>query len=267
MLMQRRRSISCIKRMTTLAEEFLRDIGSGHTTKEKIIDPQDVQMQEELGSILEGDELKSLHSRVMNAYAEEKEYQLHNEKGDRKPKHELIVEANDMCMVLVREIHKIHQVLLELYSRRFPELSQLVPLPLDYAKVVKLIQDDTAKVNSEELSDILPQSTVISISMIASSTSGLSLGETELEKVMDACEKMIKVEEVRAEIFEYVESQMKYYAPNLTALVGPEVAANLIGAAGGLQNLAEMPAGNLKVIGKKKQVLDGFSSMHAAVHV
>ena len=60
---------------------------------------------------------------------------------------------------------------------------------------------------------------------------------------------------------------MKYYAPNLSELVGPDIAAKLIGAAGGLKNLAEMPAGNLKVIGKKTQVLDGFSSMHAPIHV
>lgn len=59
---------------------------------------------------------------------------------------------------------------------------------------------------------------------------------------------------------------MKYYAPNLTAIIGPEIAAKLIGSAGSLHNLATMPSGNLKLVGKPKKnsefALTGAGSRH-----
>jgi U4/U6 small nuclear ribonucleoprotein PRP31 len=52
---------------------------------------------------------------------------------------------------------------------------------------------------------------------------------------------------------------MKVFAPNLTEIVGSEIAAKLIGAAGSLQTLATMPAQNIQVLGRTKKQLAGFS--------
>jgi len=103
--------------------------------------------------------------------------------------------------------------------------------------------------------------------MTASSTSGQKLEADELEIILKACDRMMEIDTVRVKIFTYVESQMDNYAPNLTALVGPEIAAKLLGSAGGIDNLAKMPSGNLKLLGKKVVVLDGFSTMNAPIHV
>jgi len=103
--------------------------------------------------------------------------------------------------------------------------------------------------------------------MTASSTSGQKLEDEELDIILKACDKMIEIDMVRVKIFTYVESQMDNYAPNLTALVGPEIAAKLLGSSGGIDNLAKMPSGNLKLLGKKVVVLNGFSSMNAPIHI
>lgn len=66
------------------------------------------------------------------------------------------------------------------------------------------------------------------------------------------------------QILKYVESRMKYYAPNVTAIVGSTIAAQLISIAGGLKRLADMPATNVQVLGNKKANLAGFSSAFAA---
>jgi len=207
--------------------------------------------------ILEHEELNDLEKRVEVAYQ--------NVNLNESPNYQLIVEANNMCMVLTEEILKIYKFLKHRYSKRFPELSQLVVHPLDYARTVRIIKNDTDSV--PDLSGILPQSNIISISMTASSTSGQKLEEDELEIILKACDRMMEIDTVRVKIFTYVESQMDNYAPNLTALVGPEIAAKLLGSAGGIDNLAKMPSGNLKLLGKKVVVLDGFSTMNAPIHV
>jgi U4/U6 small nuclear ribonucleoprotein PRP31 len=54
---------------------------------------------------------------------------------------------------------------------------------------------------------------------------------------------------------------MKIFAPNLTEIVGSEIAAKLIGAAGSLHTLATMPSGNIQVLGRTKKALSGFSKV------
>lgn len=49
------------------------------------------------------------------------------------------------------------------------------------------------------------------------------------------------------QILSFVESRMNKVAPNLSALVGSEIAARLMGVAGGLLALSRMPACNVEV--------------------
>ena len=65
----------------------------------------------------------------------------------------------------------------------------------------------------------------------------------------------------------YVENRMHFIAPNLSALVGSTVAAQLIAAAGGLDSLSKMPACNIQVVGSQKRNLLGFSKVGAKLHL
>jgi hypothetical protein len=49
------------------------------------------------------------------------------------------------------------------------------------------------------------------------------------------------------QIIRFVESRMHQIAPNLSAAIGSEVAARLMGVAGGLMTLSKMPACNVQV--------------------
>jgi U4/U6 small nuclear ribonucleoprotein PRP31 len=102
--------------------------------------------------------------------------------------------------------------------------------------------------------------------MAASSSTGEDLTESELSGVNEACETALKLDESRQKILSYVEGRMQVFAPNLTALVGSEIATKLIGAAGGLLKLATMPSANLFVLGRKRSTLDGFSSATTVRH-
>ena len=55
---------------------------------------------------------------------------------------------------------------------------------------------------------------------------------------------------------------MKYLAPNLTLLLGAEISAKLVTEAGGLQELARTPSGNILNMGRHELNLEGFSTMN-----
>ncbi len=59
---------------------------------------------------------------------------------------------------------------------------------------------------------------------------------------------------------------MNFLAPNLTVILGSSVSAKLMGVAGGLNNLAKIPACNILVLGANKKTNLGLSSMHQQKH-
>ncbi len=65
---------------------------------------------------------------------------------------------------------------------------------------------------------------------------------------MQGCDRMQQILDDRAAILDLVQRKMHRIAPNLSEAVGTEIAAQLMGAAGGLTNLSRMPAGNVQVI-------------------
>merc|ERR1719483_120107 len=73
------------------------------------------------------------------------------------------------------------------------------------------------------------------------------------------------LEKHRLMLVKYVQERMSLLAPNVTKLVGPNVAAQLIGAAAdGLQGLSRMPGCNILVLGQQKTT--GFSAHNRLPH-
>lgn len=102
--------------------------------------------------------------------------------------------------------------------------------------------------------------------MTASTTQGKELSAEDLASVVEACDMAIALNDYKLKIFAFVESRMSFIAPNVSHIVGANVAAKLMGLAGGLTNLSKMPACNVEVLGSKKKTLSGFSSTAAMPH-
>ncbi|MCD6371009.1 MAG: RNA-binding protein [Thermoplasmata archaeon] len=58
-----------------------------------------------------------------------------------------------------------------------------------------------------------------------------------------------EIERIREELYKEIERRAHKLAPNLTYLVGPIIAANLISDAGSLKRLASLPASTIQVLG------------------
>lgn len=70
---------------------------------------------------------------------------------------------------------------------------------------------------------------------VAHSTSvGKPQLKEDLEKIIHACDEIIKLDENKKILINYIESRMKSIAPNLTILVGSQCASRLILSAGGI---------------------------------
>lgn len=178
----------------------------------------------------------------------------------------LVVTSNDLMMEIDDEIAAIHRLIAEIYASKFPELESLVPNALDFARVVKTIGNEMDMTVVGDLSKLLPSAAVIGISVTGSGTSGKPLADDALKKCMDACDELLALDADKAMILRFVESRMSCLAPNVSQLVGTRIAAQLVGLAGGVAQLARIPSCNLQVLGQQKKDLSGFSSASALKH-
>ena len=134
--------------------------------------------------------------------------------------------------------------------------------PLEYLMTAKELGNQLESVKSNDtIAQYLTQATIMVVSVTASTTQGKNLTKEELDIVTSSCEMAIDLAEKKARIFEYVESRMAFIAPNLSAIVGSNIAAKLMGAAGGLTKLSKMPANNISLLGKKSSILK-ICSLH-----
>ncbi|KAK5684696.1 U4/U6-U5 snRNP complex subunit prp31, partial [Elasticomyces elasticus] len=177
---------------------------------------------------------------------------------------EVSVSAND-------ELVRLHKVLRDHYSARFPRLDDLVSNPIDYAKTVAILQNgplDNIKGRAmsmenmvgASLETVLGRALLMAVNIEGVRTKTQPLSETQLKMVLDTCEKILQLDRQRTALTESIQSRMNQIAPNLAVLVGPETAAQFLNQTGGLRELAKIPACNLAAQGSKKAEGLGFAT-------
>ncbi|OKL59837.1 hypothetical protein UA08_04459 [Talaromyces atroroseus] len=177
----------------------------------------------------------------------------------------------EVAMSAADELARLHKVLRDHYSIRFPELETLITNPINYAKTVAILKNgplDSIKELSTSADNIVgvPLNAVIDgpslmvVTVEGTSTRGREMTDAELKVVLETCEKILKLDRERTARIESVQSRMTEIAPNLTALIGSQTAAQFLNQAGGLLELAKIPACNLAAQGSKKQEGLGFAT-------
>ena len=176
--------------------------------------------------------------------------------------HSMIVECNRYLTEIEGEIPILHKYIRDLYFSRFEELEKLVIDPVEYAKTVKAIggHQDITDVN---LNSILPRNSIMSVTASNSLYSKRTITTQKLALVTEGCNALLRLDEYKGRMLAYLEGQMGSIAPNLSQIVGPAVAAKLIAAAGGVNELAKMPACNVQVLGAQRKELHGLSTRNS----
>lgn len=164
----------------------------------------------------------------------------------------LVVQAVQALDDLDQTLNLFMSRLREWYGVHFPELNRLVEKHETYAKLVYTLgRRDNFTVERLE-KEGLPESKALQISDAAKSSMGADLQDVDIEHIRRISKNILQLYEARANLEKYIDALMEDVAPNLRALAGPSLGARLIALAGGLENLAKLPASTVQVLGAEK---------------
>lgn len=140
----------------------------------------------------------------------------------------------------------------EWYGLHFPELDRMIEKHETYARLV-LNLGERANFTSEKLEkEGLPARKAAQVSEAAENSMGAELTDSDIRQIQTLCEHTLELYSLRQDLQKYADSTVEEVAPNIQALVGSLLTARLIALAGGLIDLAKMPASTIQVLGAEK---------------
>ena len=140
----------------------------------------------------------------------------------------------------------------EWYGLHFPELDRLIEKNDTYARLVADLglRSNFTEGNLEK--EGIPNERIQQIASSARKSMGANFPEEDLEWLRSFCKDTLELARFREKAETYVDEIMKQTAPNTTLMLGPLLTARLMSIAGGLMNLAKMPASTMQVLGAEK---------------
>ncbi|HEV8360067.1 MAG TPA: NOP5/NOP56 family protein [Candidatus Thermoplasmatota archaeon] len=151
-----------------------------------------------------------------------------------------VVQAVQTIDDLAEAANLLAERLREWYGLHFPEAARLVERHEELATLIS--QHGTRDA-------ILERSPHL---QLAKPSMGADLGDAERDAVRGLAKSLSTLYAQRAELERYLEGAMPGIAPNVTAMVGPPIAARLLFHAGGLEELAKLPSGTIQTLGAEK---------------
>ncbi|MEM1634330.1 MAG: hypothetical protein QXW13_00800 [Nanopusillaceae archaeon] len=143
------------------------------------------------------------------------------------------------AIMLLDDLNKIINLLVErfreIYNLYFPELSQMIE---DHEKFLKIVYN---KKREELMKEYKIEKTM-----------GGDFEEKDIEQINKIAEEIIKLYKLRDSLKSYIEDLMDEVCPNLSKIATPTIGARLIALAGGLKELAMLPASTIQVLGAEK---------------
>ena len=190
----------------------------------------------------------------------------------------LLEKANKYIMILNKYISEGISLLKELYSPYFPELPTIVTNSHEYVKSIKIIEENKSLLMTDSKAGIkqlnqqlsfLPHNVIMALNFMLSSSNILNNSNLNQENIVNVdiniknnYEKILGLFNEKNTLLNFISNNMKYFAPNLTLLLGAEISAKLVTEAGGLQELSRTPSGNILNMGRHELNLEGFSTMN-----
>ncbi|NJD98296.1 C/D box methylation guide ribonucleoprotein complex aNOP56 subunit [Thermococcus sp. LS1] len=164
----------------------------------------------------------------------------------------MIIQAIEALDDIDKVINLLVSRLREWYSLHLPELDEILPKHQQYVAFVKTI-GPRENVTEEKLRELgLPDGKIEKIVKAAESSMGAPLGKFDSDIIQKLASEISDLYKLREQIEDYLETAMDEVAPNLKALVGAKLGARLLSLAGGLKELAMMPASTIQVLGAEK---------------
>jgi nucleolar protein 56 len=140
----------------------------------------------------------------------------------------------------------------EWFGLHFPELDRLLEKNETYARlVVNLGRKENFTIENLE-NEGIPKNKSESIVKVAEASMGADISSDDLSQIQELSRKVLELYVVRQLLENHVEIIMDEVAPNTKTITGSLLGARLIAIAGGLVNLAKLPASTIQVLGAEK---------------
>jgi nucleolar protein 56 len=164
----------------------------------------------------------------------------------------LVVQAIQTIDDLDKTLNLFMSRIREWYGLHFPELDRLIDKHETYARLIVKIGRKTDFTAENLEKEGLSKAKAKHIAEIATASMGTDLNEGDMDQIQAMCKNTLELYDVRQSLEKYLDSVMDEVAPNTRALVGSLLGARLIALAGGLTNLAKLPASTVQVLGAEK---------------
>jgi nucleolar protein 56 len=150
-----------------------------------------------------------------------------------------------------RIINAMSSRLREWYGLHFPELDNIIDSINGYSQIV--IAGKRDKLSKKIFEDAgFPESKVEMLTLVTEKSRGGDISDANLGIVQTLAKQILELFDLRKNLEEHVETEMRKIAPNLSAVLGTSVGARILARAGSIKNLATMPASTIQVLGAEK---------------
>ena len=163
----------------------------------------------------------------------------------------IVIRTIDSIDTIKKSISLYSSRLREWYGLHFPELTdKLIEDNIIIAKLIYILGDrKNFTVEKIQSNFEFKERRIELLEKLASKSMGATI---EVEVVQNFAEQILKLDQFRSKLEEYLENLMIQTAPNLNAIVGSLIGAKLIAKAGSLKRLAYMPASRIQILGAEK---------------
>jgi len=173
-------------------------------------------------------------------------------------------------------INSLSSRLREWYGLHFPELDNLIDSINGYSQIV--LSGKRENISKEDFEKAgFSKDKVEMLCLIKEKSRGGDISEKNFAIVESLAKQILNLFELRKNIEDHVEGQMKEQAPNISAILGTAVGARILARAGSLKRLATMPASTIQILGAEKALFrslktganppkHGILFQHATVH-
>jgi nucleolar protein 56 len=175
----------------------------------------------------------------------------------------MIVQAVNYLDDIQKIINMTASRLMEWFGTHFPELREYVSDPVRYAEIVYEYRDREG-ISEAAQRGALGSELSRKVWEAAQRSVGVELAEQDKKVIWEVASTVISLAKQRDFLEKYIRTLMDIEAPNLTAITGPVLGARLISLAGGLNNLARLPASTIQVLGAEKALFRFFKTGRGA---
>ena len=189
-----------------------------------------------------------------------------NIKFDEKRQDKGIINSYSLLEQMEKNLNTFAMRVKEWYAWHFPELNRLLTDNEAYVKFVMTVghRENLQEISDEDLENLVGDADLaFQIKERMKTSMGNDLAEVDEENLKAFAEYTAQHYDFKKELQGYLRGVMEGVAPNLTELLGETVGAKILTQAGGLTNLAKLPASTIQILGAEKALFRALKTKSA----